>query len=307
MTVEKYHSNGKLLLTGEYFIMNGALSLALPLRMGQTMKVRYLNDNLGILYWNTYVQDELWFQAAFKVGGFELINTTDEFKGSYIRNILANAAKFNAALLCGSQSKIIETYLDFLPEWGFGSSSSLISNLAYWLKADPFDLFWSIFEGSGYDIACARANGPILYQLDDGKPVETPIVYLPPFYESLHFVYLGEKANSSESIKQNKETIELHRITSSEISVITQNILNAASLEDFEALITQHEEIVSRMLHQPTIKSHLFSNFPGAIKSLGAWGGDFILVASKEKDVWVKQYFSAKGLKQIFDYKEIIL
>jgi mevalonate kinase len=307
MTAEKYYSNGKLLLTGEYFILNGALSLALPLRMGQTMKIRYLNDTLGVLYWNTYVQEELWFQASFKVVDFELISTTDPRKAEYIRNILVNAAKFNAELVCGRQSKIIETYLDFLPEWGFGSSSSLISNLAYWIKADPFDLFWSISEGSGYDIACARANGPILYQLNDRKPLETPIDYFPSFYQFLHFVYLGEKAYSSESIKQNKEYIKLHQIKSSEISAITQNLLKAVSLQEFEVLITQHEEIVSDMLHKPTTKSRLFSDFPGTVKSLGAWGGDFILVASKEKDTYVRQYFNAKGLNQIFAYKEIVL
>ena len=307
MTDEEYYSNGKLLLTGEYFILNGALSLALPLRMGQTMKVRYLNDNSGILYWNTYVQDELWFQTAFLVTNFDLLMTTDQHKSEYIRNLLVNAAKFNSALVCGRQSKIIETYLDFSPEWGFGSSSSLISNLAYWIKADPFDLFWNIFEGSGYDIACARANGPILYQLNDGKPMETPIGYFPSFYQNIHFVYLGDKANSRESIKQNKNSIELHQIKSSEISAITQNILNAVSLEEFEVLITKHEEIVSHMLGKPTIKSRLFSDFPGAIKSLGAWGGDFMLVASKEEYTRVKQYFNAKGLNQIFDYKEIVL
>ena len=38
----KFYSNGKLLITGEYFVLNGALSLALPTVYGQHLEI---NDN----------------------------------------------------------------------------------------------------------------------------------------------------------------------------------------------------------------------------------------------------------------------
>ena len=39
----KFYSNGKLLMTGEYFVLNGALSLALPTVYGQYLEI---NDTL---------------------------------------------------------------------------------------------------------------------------------------------------------------------------------------------------------------------------------------------------------------------
>jgi len=37
--LETYRSNGKLLLTGEYVVLDGALSLALPTTLGQRLTV----------------------------------------------------------------------------------------------------------------------------------------------------------------------------------------------------------------------------------------------------------------------------
>ena len=34
---QKFYGNGKLLLTGEYFVLDGALSLALPTKFGQNL------------------------------------------------------------------------------------------------------------------------------------------------------------------------------------------------------------------------------------------------------------------------------
>jgi mevalonate kinase len=307
MRENEYYSNGKLLLTGEYLLMYGALSLALPLKLGQTMRVRYLNDNFGLIHWHTYVQEQLWFQATLGAENLEILNATDRQNADYIQNILVHAARFAKDLVCGKQSKIIETYLDFSTEFGLGSSSTLISNIAYWINADPFIFFRSIFEGSGYDIACARSKGPILYQLIEGRYIETPVSYQPSFCEALYFVYTGNKAHSISSVQQYKSNIEMHKKQSSTISFITQSIINAASLEEFECLITEHENILSKILSEQTIKSYLFNDFPGAIKSLGAWGGDFIMAASKEGRTSVEEYFKTKGLTVLFGYPEIVL
>ena len=39
-----YRANGKLLLTGEYLVLKGALALALPTKLGQTMTVRHYEE-----------------------------------------------------------------------------------------------------------------------------------------------------------------------------------------------------------------------------------------------------------------------
>jgi len=38
-----FYSNGKLLLTGEYVVLDGALSLAIPTQFGQSLTVKEIN------------------------------------------------------------------------------------------------------------------------------------------------------------------------------------------------------------------------------------------------------------------------
>ena len=70
------------------------------------------------------------------------------------------------------------------------------------------------------------------------------------------------------------------------------------------SLLEEHEIILSHILEMKTIKESLFHDFNGVIKSLGAWGGDFILVASKENPT---AYFKSKGFETILTYEEMIL
>ena len=43
--MQNYYSNGKLLLTGEYVVLDGALSLAIPTRYGQSLTIEPINDS----------------------------------------------------------------------------------------------------------------------------------------------------------------------------------------------------------------------------------------------------------------------
>ena len=61
---------------------------------------------------------------------------------------------------------------------------------------------------------------------------------------------------------------------------------------------------MSNILEMKTVKESLFTDFNGVIKSLGAWGGDFVLAISKENPV---DYFKKKGFKTIVSYKDMIL
>jgi hypothetical protein len=53
-----------------------------------------------------------------------------------------------------------------------------------------------------------------------------------------------------------------------------------------------------------TVKETLFHDFEGVVKSLGAWGGDFVLAISKENPT---DYFKAKGFEVVIPYSEMIL
>ena len=47
--MKKYHAHGKLLLTGEYLVLKGAMALAIPLNEGQTLSVETSTE--GGLLW----------------------------------------------------------------------------------------------------------------------------------------------------------------------------------------------------------------------------------------------------------------
>ena len=48
----------------------------------------------------------------------------------------------------------------------------------------------------------------------------------------------------------------------------------------------------------------MFPDFDGVIKSLGAWGGDFVMVISNENPT---DYFMEKGYETVIPYEEMIL
>ena len=72
-------------------------------------------------------------------------------------------------------------------------------------------------------------------------------------------------------------------------------------------VMNRHEDIVSSLLNIPPVGKSRFPDFPGTLKSLGAWGGDFIMAASSESEETVRDYFRSKGLGVIFKYLDLAL
>ena len=159
------------------------------------------------------------------------------------------------------------------------------------------------FGGSGYDIACAQHNKPIAYQLQNGKTLVKEVYFNPSFKQQLYFVYLNKKQNSREGIAQYKLNKPKELIIN-EISKISHKLINSKSLSEFESLMTLHEDYISQIIQQKPVKELLFNDFNGCIKSLGAWGGDFILVSSLENP---SVYFKNKGFNTIIPFSDMIL
>ena len=76
--------------------------------------------------------------------------------------------------------------------------------------------------------------------------------------------------------------------------------------EDFCTLLQVHESILARCLDREPIQQQ-YPDFNGVLKSLGAWGGDFLLAATEWSYEEVKAYFQEKGLTTIFKYQDLIL
>ncbi len=299
--MEKYYSNGKLLITGEYTVLDGALSFALPTKFGQNLEISVLNS--PVIIWESFsVTKELWFQVELKLN--ELSNASPDPRIATLQKILLQAKKMNPDFLNDGNGAFVQTFLSFPTNWGLGTSSTLINNIANWAKVDAFELLQKSFGGSGYDIACAQNNTAIQYQLVDDKPIVSEIEFQPNFKNQLYFVYLNQKQNSKEGIQLYRSIKENKKSVCQEISEISKKINQVSTLIHFEELLTAHEEITGNLLNITPLKESVFKDYFGAVKSLGAWGGDFVLVTGNED---TPNYFAEKGFETIVTYDEMIL
>jgi len=301
----EFYSKGKFLLSGEYFVLHGAKALALPLKFGQRMLVNEISQP-GMLEWETYVLDKLWFSARFRLKDMVILDSSEQKAAFFIRDLLKEGRKLQPELGLTSQGFSIYNRIDFDIRWGLGSSSSLVSNLAYWLEVDPYALYRSSFQGSGYDVFCARANRPITYQLKDDRYEIHEVPFKPAFADHLFFVYLGRKQDSQESVRKFKAQLFKDDAIIHKVSDLTDALVNAADFEDFLSVMRLHEETISAAIGLPVVKQESFPDFNGEIKSLGAWGGDFVMVASSMSPKEVRDYFIEKNLTVIFGWDEII-
>lgn len=304
---QTFFSHGKLLLTGEYIVLDGAIALAIPTQKGQEMRVDSFSGS-GNIHWTAKdVNGNIWLNFSFILAEGELIpitvgNLTPQDEVMILKRIIENALVLNPLFLTTQNDYEIITQLQFANDWGLGSSSTLIANIAKWAEVDAMKLFFSSFEGSGYDVALAMEAHAIIYQLNSEKPNWEVINFNPPFTNELYFVHLGQKQNSRNEIANYKTKAKPTSAQIKQIDSITNQILECENFETFEKLITEHETILSKILHTEPIKNRLFNDYPGAIKSLGAWGGDFILATGNE----TIGYFKEKGFDTILSWEEMV-
>jgi len=300
-----YRGNGKLLLFGEYAVLDGAKSLALPTKFGQSLEVKPHRGS--DLIWECYDDNnELWFEAQISLYDFSSVRTSDEQVSKFIKKLLKGVVQYNTEFLNNWNGFKVINRLDFNRHWGLGSSSTLIHNVAKWADINPYHLHFRISNGSGYDIACADAESPIIYQLLEDQLSFEEIDFDPGCLDNIYFVYLGKKQNSGEAIIHYSKKVKKRKKVAEDISKITEGVLQCVDLDGFCDLINAHEEILSQELEMTPVKEERFRDFEGSVKSLGAWGGDFCMVATPLNQKEVISYFKAKGLETIFSYKDLI-
>jgi len=302
--VHRYYSNGKLLITGEYIVLHGAVSLAVPTESGQLLSVNAGAD-AEMLEWKTSVLSDSWFHCKINPVSMEILETDKEDIALNLLRILKAASELKGDSDWMRNVRVISE-IGFAIEWGLGSSSSLISNIAWWAGIDPFQLAGRISQGSGYDIACARSDLPLLYKIESGPPQIEPVNFHPPFADRLAFVYLGQKQESSSSVKNFLNHAHVREKDIIRISEISRQLVLSEDLNEYEQMLNEHEEILSGILDKPPVKEVLFRDYPGIVKSLGAWGGDFVHISLGQDIEGARKYFAAKGLNVLIPYKEMI-
>ena len=296
--MEKFYSHGKLLITGEYAVLDDAKALALPTKFGQYLEVKPIESPK--IRWKSFDHNgTLWFETTLQLPSFKANDNNETAKR--LSECFLAIAKLQPNFFKHNNGFEMHSHLEFPQNWGLGSSSTLINNLAQWANVDAFILLENTFGGSGYDIACAQHPYPIIYQRQNSNPHIKIVDFDPPFKAQLFFVHRNQKQNSREAIAHYNTLKTTQGLDFSELNAITDALLVTTTLEEFEVLISKHETIVSTLIQQPLLKTTHFADYPGAIKSLGAWGGDFFLATGNNH-----HYFKDKGYTTIILFGEMV-
>ena len=298
----KFKSNGKLLITSEYLVMKGAMALAIPAKLDQELNV--ISTNSDFVNWKSFNKDnQIWYEEKFFLDKGTLIYHGEKNKMSdLIVRLFDYIHKFNKPEKSIGNEFIWK--INFNINWGLGSSSTLINNLSKWAKVNPYKLLFSVFNGSGYDIACCDKSNPIIFQKKDDYLSVSDTTFNPNFLNNIFLIFLNKKQDTQKSVQNFLETDQSLSEGINQINEIVHEIENVKDITTFESLIERHEKIIANILQMPTIQNEKFPDYNnGVIKSLGSWGGDFVLATGDEKSV---DYFEEKGFNTIRKISDLL-
>lgn len=306
---KSFYSNGKLLLTGEYLVLDGGTAIALPTNLGQSLEVESSSDK--ILTWKSLdFEGKTWYKGNFglnQAGEFTSLQTGpwDPISEQLVK-LLNSCLALKKGFAQVAMGNSVKTKLGFPRDWGLGSSSTLINNLAQWAEVNPFQLLDRGFGGSGYDIGCAFSDTPISYtKTASGEPEMAPLKLDWLFMDELYFVHLNKKKDSKEGIRQYRDrSFELSPYLQ-KLNVLNGQFVGALTIKAFNKVLQDHESMIAKLLGEQTVHEELFPDYSlGAMKSLGAWGGDFILVSGNDQ---TPDYFKSKGYNTIIPFEEMAI
>ena len=296
------------MLTGEYLVLDGAKALAVPTKPGQRLQVAITNSP-DVLHWESVdVHGNVWFEGAFTRKSLKkrpaAVHRSPKARLSRLLNsILA----MHPLVWPRGRGLQFRATLEFDQTWGLGSSATLSYLLSAFAGANPFTINQNEFGGSGYDIACAGSDGPLVYKLIKGEPIVERIDWNPIWLQACYFVHLGKKQDSREGIRNYRENAgaDLYRYAE-ELDDITDALIKATDIETAGEILRKHEALVGYVTHQTPVGKGLFADFNGTIKSLGAWGGDFVLAVPKGQ-MDVPGYFASHGLTTCYPAQDLLM
>jgi len=291
-----FTAHGKLLLTGEYAITQSALGIAMPTSFGQHLSLESYDGPEHVLWEALDHKNRQWFTAGFDHEG-QILHTSSAAMADKLQGFLTPvrlSKNWNTPVR-------VQTKVDFPRLWGLGTSSTLCSLLSQWAEVDALS-YRGLHGGSGYDLACAQATGAISYALKDGKP-EVDSVQLPQAMESVVFVYRGAKQQTDSSLKLVGRK-PFSTAQCEEISHLSEAFLIANSVDELEDIIEQHECLIASHLGLERAIEGPFKGIHGQVKSLGGWGGDFVMLTRFEEN---RQWLETNGFATIIPYESMAL
>jgi len=302
----RYFANGKLLLTSEYLVQKGAKALALPLKKQQSLHVES-SEGPNQIRWYAADTKDFFFKATIDKSSLKIESTNDTETANTLVKIFRAVKTLKPDFFKNDELTNCQAKIGWPIICGLGASSSLISLIAQWTNTDPFELNNQIFKGSGYDIACAWAEKPITYYLEENHPHYLEVDFKPHFEEHILFIHLNRKQTQHPELDRFRKIKDEHLLNEAQTATqLTESIIKCQEITEFIDLIHEHEALISKVIHQTPIKQELFPDFEGEVKSLGFWGGDFIMACSELDVSYIRKYFYEKGFDKTFSLSELI-
>ena len=87
-------------MSGEYFVLDGALALAVPTKQGQSMTVESTVGHDHLLEWESFDNEgESWFKGTFEKNSGQYLKGTDKAVGLRLQQIFQAGQTLNAQFL----------------------------------------------------------------------------------------------------------------------------------------------------------------------------------------------------------------
>lgn len=290
-----FKANGKFLISGEYAILDGAWGLAFPLQHGQVLQT-FPSSDWHTLWVSREADGTPWFHAHIHPGTGLVVETDQPEAAKWLEKILRTIPDHRRKERM--KGRRVEVTASFNRNWGLGSSSTLVALVAKWMEWSPYALSDASFGGSGYDIACAGMDSPLLYRRLPGQDPEVKPVAIPEaLLAQIFFVYSGQKMNSRSGIQHYRKQPPASDWLQ-EISDLSLHLSTHPDLEHWMNLLRQHETLMAKQLDLPKIAEQ-FPDFTGVIKSMGAWGGDFFMALHPDSS-YICNYFLQRGYPDVY-------
>ncbi len=296
---QSFFSRGKLILMGEYAVLHGVDALCLPLKTGQELTITPSEN--GQINWEWYYRDYLVAGFSFHPATLSILNI-NKGEPAWVLRLLELVREKKPDFL--SNGATLTFHNRFPVNWGLGTSSATVSSVCRLAGIEPYTINEKLTGGSGADIATTTANNWILYRktLTIPQRWEIPLSYR--FAENTWFIYSGKKQETARHI--NKVTSQYQKNFGSwaPVNEFVYRFVAATTLPELMKIVNDHELFIAEATGLNTIRDK-FPDFPGTLKSLGAWGGDFFMALSHQKDDFVRDYFSSRGYTDIFSWKQL--
>ena len=172
----RFYSNGKLLITGEYVILDGAVSLAVPSLLGQSLEI-INNESKHIKWFSKNSDGRVWFHCTIRIESLKVETTSSNEISNKLIEIIKVIREVNPTFLSKSGLDITSE-LTFDKDWGLGSSSTLISNLSQFAEIDPYELNNMANDQSQNELLL-KMNTKLNVLMDKEVGLENHVTHLP--------------------------------------------------------------------------------------------------------------------------------